>query len=199
VVLGTQDFKIPQVFVSVDAVETEVDRFRQAVSLVCDEIAENESLATEQLGKQYGAIFAAHLMMARDPKLLEEIETLIRDRCYSPEYASSRVLRRYAREFQNLGDRFLAERAVDLFDLEKRILRHLLGERREELAHLTTPVIVLAHDLTPSETWTSITRSASPPKPAVPPVTLQFWPVHWKSPRSWASAISWPKSPAANR
>jgi phosphotransferase system enzyme I (PtsI) len=62
------------------------------------------------------------------------------------------VLRQYAREFQNLGDQYLAERAADLFDLEKRILRHLLGERREELTHLTTPVIVLAHDLTPSET-----------------------------------------------
>jgi phosphotransferase system enzyme I (PtsI) len=151
-VLGTEDFRIPQVFVSVDAVETEVARFRQAVELVCDEIALNEQLATQQLGKQYGAIFAAHLLMARNPKLLSEIETLIRDRCYSPEYASSRVLRQYAREFQNLGDQYLAERAADLFDLEKRILRHLLGERREELTHLTTPVIVLAHDLTPSET-----------------------------------------------
>jgi len=151
-VLGTEDFRIPQVFVSVDAVDTEVARFRQAVELVCDEIALNEQLATKQLGKQYGAIFAAHLMMARNPKLLSEIETLIRDRCYSPEFASSRVLRQYAREFQNLGDQYLAERAVDLFDLEKRILRHLLGERREELTHLTAPVIVLAHDLTPSET-----------------------------------------------
>jgi phosphoenolpyruvate-protein phosphotransferase (PTS system enzyme I) len=151
-VLGTEDFRIPQVFVSVDAVDTEVARFRQAVELVCDEISLNEQLASKQLGKQYGAIFAAHLMMARNPKLLAEIETLIRDRCYSPEFASSRVLRQYAREFENLGDQYLAERAVDLFDLEKRILRHLLGKRREELTHLTAPVIVLAHDLTPSET-----------------------------------------------
>jgi phosphotransferase system enzyme I (PtsI) len=62
------------------------------------------------------------------------------------------VLRKYAKTLQNLGDRYFAERANDLFDLEKRILRHLLGERREELTQLTVPVLVLAHNLTPSET-----------------------------------------------
>jgi phosphotransferase system enzyme I (PtsI) len=51
-----------------------------------------------------------------------------------------------------LGDNYLAERAVDLFDLEKRVLKQLLGERREELSNLTQPVVVLANNLTPSET-----------------------------------------------
>ena len=45
-----------------------------------------------------------------------------------------------------------SERAADIYDLEKRILRHLLGEKRESLAELTEPVVVLAHNLTPSET-----------------------------------------------
>ncbi len=151
-VLGSQDFRIPQRFVSINAIETELARFHAAIDAVCKEIAENEQLASEQLGQQYGAIFAAHLQMVRDPKLLKEVEEFIRERCYSPEFAASRVLRQYAKIFQNLGDHYLAERAVDLFDLEKRILKHLLGERREELAHLTAPVVVLAHNLTPSET-----------------------------------------------
>ena len=151
-VLGTEGFRIPRQFVSVDAVDTEIARFRAALQSVCDAIAENERLATEQLGKQYGAIFAAHLEMVRNPKLIEEIETLIRERCYSPEHAASRVLRGYARKIQNLGDHYFAERAVDIHDVEKRILRHLLGERREELTHLTAPVVLLAHNLTPSET-----------------------------------------------
>ncbi len=151
-VLGIEDFRIPKRFVSVDAVETEVTRFQAAINEVCNEISDNERLASDQLGAQYAAIFSAHLQMARDPKLLEEIESLIREKCFSPEFASSRVLRRYAKIFQNLGNRYLAERAADIFDLEKRILRHLLGERREELTNLTEPVIVLAHNLTPSET-----------------------------------------------
>lgn len=151
-VLGTEDFRIPQHFVNVDAVESEIARFHMALDAVWQEIAENEHLASEQLGEQYGAIFGAHLQLARDPKLINEIEELIRDKCFSPEFAASRVLRRHAKVFQNLGNQYLAERAADIFDLEKRILRHLLGERREELAHLTAPVIVLAHNLTPSET-----------------------------------------------
>ena len=150
--LGTEGFRIPRHFVSVDAVETEAARFHVALDAVYKEIAKNAQLAHDELGEQYGAIFEAHLQMARDPKLIQEIEDLISQKCYSPEFATSRVLRRYAKVFQNLDNHYLAERAVDIFDLEKRILRHLLGERREELAHLTAPVLVLAHNLTPSET-----------------------------------------------
>jgi phosphotransferase system enzyme I (PtsI) len=151
-VLGTEDFRIPRRFVRVDAVESEVVRFRCALESVCREISANVHLASEGLGRQYAAIFEAHLQLARDPKLIAEIEALIRQRHYSPEFATSQVLRRNAKDLQNLGKTYLAERAADLFDLEKGILRQLLGEQREELANLTEKVIVLAHNLTPSET-----------------------------------------------
>jgi phosphoenolpyruvate-protein phosphotransferase (PTS system enzyme I) len=153
-ILGAEDFRIPQRYVGVDAVEVEIGRFQSALRAVCDEISENEQLATSHLGKQYGAIFAAHLQLVQDPKITEEIIKLIRDRHFSPEFASSRVLRRYAKMFQNLGNIYLADRADDIFDLEKRLLRHLLGERREELRQLTAPVVILAHNLTPGETAT---------------------------------------------
>ncbi|HUG90825.1 MAG TPA: phosphoenolpyruvate--protein phosphotransferase [Planctomycetaceae bacterium] len=151
-VLGAEDFRIPNHFVRVDAVETEVGRFHAALEAVFRELADNEELASEQLGKQYGQIFHAHLEMARDPGLLAEIEKLIRKKCYSPEFASSYVLGRRAKVLQNLDNHFLRERAADVFDLKRRILGRLLGERREELANLTTPVVVLAHNLTPGET-----------------------------------------------
>jgi phosphotransferase system enzyme I (PtsI) len=151
-VLGSEDFRIPQRFVRIDAVDAELARFHAAVAAAVAEISSHEQLAAARLGQQYGAIFAAHRQLAQDPKLIKDIEELIRQKCYSPEFASSRVLRKYAKTLQNLGDRYFAERANDLFDLEKRILRHLLGERREELTQLTAPVLVLAHNLTPSET-----------------------------------------------
>lgn len=151
-VLGATEFHIPERYVSVDAVDAEVVRLRCAIESVCREIGANESLAAEHLGKQYAAIFAAHLQLMRDPRLIEEIEEKIRSQHMSPEYASRTVLRRYAKELQNLGNVYLAERAADLFDLERSLLHHLLGERRVELAHVTESVIVLAHDLTPSET-----------------------------------------------
>jgi phosphotransferase system enzyme I (PtsI) len=76
---------------------------------------------------------------------------MIRQRHYSPEYSVSRVLRHYAKVFQSL-EGAMPERANDIFDIEKRVLRHLLGRRREELGHIVSEVLVLAHNLTPSET-----------------------------------------------
>jgi phosphotransferase system enzyme I (PtsI) len=149
---GSQGFRIPQRFVSVDAVDSEVSRFQASVEIVCEALGENERVAREQLGDQYAAIFGAHRMMLRDPKLNGEIETQIRTKCFSPEFAASRVLRNYAKTLQNLGNAYLAERAADVFDLEKRLLKTLLGEQRPELSHLTEPVVVLAHNLTPGET-----------------------------------------------
>lgn len=151
-VLGTESFRIPQRFVSIDAVDTEIARFRTACEATCQEIELNETLANERLGAQYAAIFTAHLMMVRDPRVVAEIEALIREKSFSPEFAVSRVLRQYAKRFQNLGDHYFAERSADIYDLEKRLLKHLLGEKREELSHLTEPILLLAHNLTPSET-----------------------------------------------
>ncbi|MBL8848145.1 MAG: phosphoenolpyruvate--protein phosphotransferase [Planctomycetaceae bacterium] len=151
-VLGAAALRIRRRFIRADNAEAELERFRSALDHVCEEIATNERQANEQIGKQYGAIFSAHLQLARDPKLISEVDELVRKRHYSPEFASSHVLRKYAHQLQNLGNPYLAERANDLFDLERRILRNLLNEQKEDLAHLTEDVIVLAHNLTPSET-----------------------------------------------
>ncbi len=157
-VLGSENFRIPRKYVHRDAVDAELHRFHLALDEVCRDIHANEQLVSSQLGAQYGAIFAAHVQLARDPKLLLEIESLIRNQSHSPEYAVSRVLRKFAQQMQALGDRYLSERALDIFDLEKRLLRQLLGESREELSNLTECVIILAHDLTPGETATLDTK-----------------------------------------
>ena len=157
-VLGSENFRIPRKYVGRDAIDDEVSRFRAALEHVCHDIKANEQLVSSQLGAQYGAIFSAHLQMAQDPRLVREVEVLIREQTRSPEFAVSRVLRSYAEQLEKMGDRYLSERALDIFDLEKRLLRQLLGESREELKNLTEPVIVLAHDLTPSETATLNTK-----------------------------------------
>ena len=157
-VLGSENFRIPRKFVSRDAVDAELQRFHAARDAVCHDIKGNEQLVSSQLGEQYGAIFTAHLQMAQDPRLIREVESLIRDQFRSPEFAVSRVLRGYAEQLQKMGDRYLSERALDIFDLEKRLLRQLLGESREELKNLTEPVIILATDLTPGETATLNTK-----------------------------------------
>jgi len=157
-VLGSENFRIPRRFVNRDAIDDEIQRFHAALEDVCRDIKGNEQLVSAQLGAQYGAIFSAHLQMAQDPRLIREVEALIRGKTCSPEFAVSRVLRSYAEQLEKMGDRYLSERALDIFDLEKRLLRQLLGESRQELSNLTEPVIVLAHDLTPSETATLDTK-----------------------------------------
>lgn len=150
-VLGTENFRIPHRFLSASGVDFELTRFHSALEAVCEDITLNEKVVRERLGDQYAAIFSAHLMVLRDKQLLEQVETRIRQQ-QSPEYAISQVLGQYAKRLQNLGSQYLAERSGDIFDLEKRMLSQLLGERREELGNLTEPVLVLAHNLTPSET-----------------------------------------------
>ncbi len=151
-VVDHEGFRIPRRFVARDAVDHELDRLHAALQAASREIAANRDAVTRQLGEHYGAIFSAHLEMLKDAKLQGEIEELIRQQHYSPEYAVSRTMRRYAKVFQLLDNAFMAERATDIFDIEKRLLKHLLGRRREELSQVTSPVVILAHNLTPSET-----------------------------------------------
>jgi len=151
-VLDNEGFRIPRRFLPRDAVEDELQRLNLAFDAAAAEVEHNRQQVADQLGDEYAAIFSAHLQMLRDPRLHEEIEEMISTRHYSPEYAVSRALRRYAKVFQSLEGQYMAERANDIFDIEKRILRNLLGRSREELSQVTSPVLVLAHNLTPSET-----------------------------------------------
>ena len=151
-VMDTEGFRIPRRFVTRDAVEDELERLGRAITAAGAEIARKRDMVSQELGTKYGAIFEAHFQMLNDAQLRCELEEMIRQRHYSPEYAVSRTLRRYAQVFQKLESPYLAERANDIFDIEKRLLRNLLGRRREGISHLTSPVLVLAHNLTPSET-----------------------------------------------
>jgi len=150
-VLDSEGFRIPRRFVARSAVDTELERLANAVAETGREIERNRDAIQAELGGQYAAIFAAHLAMLHDAKLQEELTSAVRDRNFWPEYAVSRTLRRYAKVFQSL-DNHIAQRAHDIYDIEKSLLRNLLGQRRETLAAISQPVIVLAHNLTPSET-----------------------------------------------
>jgi phosphotransferase system enzyme I (PtsI) len=149
-VLDTEWFRIPRRYVETGR-EEEVERLRRALAAAAAEAHETERVVADKIGKQYGAVFGAQALLIEDPTLVGEIVGLIRDDGHAAEYAVSRVMRRYAKALENINSGTFAARAADLFDIEKRILHSLLGHRREQLRHLSEPVIVLAHDLTPSE------------------------------------------------
>jgi phosphotransferase system enzyme I (PtsI) len=151
-VLDTEWFRIPQRFIARDQTLEEIERLRQALALAARAARDRQQEVSDKVGRQYGAIFGAHALLIEDPALTREVEGLIRDHGHAAEYAISRVMRRHAKTLQSLNSGPFATRAADLFDIEKTILRNLLGERRENLQQLKEPVVVLAHDLTPSET-----------------------------------------------
>ncbi|NQT12514.1 MAG: phosphoenolpyruvate--protein phosphotransferase, partial [Planctomycetes bacterium] len=99
-VMDNEGFRIPRRFVSRDAVEDELQRLNNAISAAAEEIVRSREAVTEELGVKYGAIFEAHRQMLEDTGLRDELEEMIRERHYSPEYAVSRTLRRYAQVFQ---------------------------------------------------------------------------------------------------
>lgn len=151
-VLGNEGFRIPKRYVLHDAVESEIKRLQAAIASACSEVAANRDSVATELGRKYADIFEAHLQILNDPKLQDEFKELIRNKANTAEYAISVTLRRYADVFRRLKNAYLAERINDIFDLEKRLLRQLLGQAREGLLSLTSPVVVLASNLTPSET-----------------------------------------------
>jgi phosphotransferase system enzyme I (PtsI) len=151
-VLDTEWFRIPQRSIAPEAVPEELRRLREALAAAATAARERQQTISDKLGKHYGAVFGAHALLVEDPTLTREVEALIRDQHFAAEYALSRVVRRYAKALENLERGQLHTRATDLFDIERAVLEHLLGQRREALRNLQEPVIILAHDLTPSET-----------------------------------------------
>ncbi len=151
-VLDAEGFRIPKQHVSAGQVDQEIARLAEALKLAAAEARGTQKDMADKFGAKYGAIFAAHAFLFEDPSLVYEIESLIRKENYTAEYAVSRAMREYVKVLQGLGDQFFSHRSADLVDVEKRILHHLLGERREAVQHLTEPVVVLAVDLSPSET-----------------------------------------------
>ena len=152
-VLDVDGVRVPPRRIVTAQVESEVVRLHDALRIAASETHALQQSISDRLGKNYGAIFGAHSLLFSDPSLLSEFENQIRREHLSAETAVSKVIRNYVRTLESLGANHLfALRSADLRDVEKKILDHLLGERSEPLKNLTERVIVLAFDLSPSET-----------------------------------------------
>ena len=111
----------------------------------------------ERLRDEFGAkesqIFDAHLLVLEDPALMEEVGRQIRDEHHTPEYAFYTASEKYAEALSAVDDSYLSERAADIRDVTQRVLGNLIGQpQRAGVSDLTEPCIVVANDLTPSDT-----------------------------------------------
>lgn len=152
VILEAEDYRIPQRFVPRGQVRAEVHRLRQASLDAIEEVTHLQGAQADIWDSRIKDIFAVHLHFLRDRSLRRKITDLITEHCYTAEYAVSNILRDIAKHFSQADDAYISERVSDIYDIEKRLLRHLIGKRQEELAHSNEPVVVIAHDLTPTQT-----------------------------------------------
>jgi phosphotransferase system enzyme I (PtsI) len=151
-VLDAEDLLIPERHVPAGRTTDEVTRFRQAVDASIAEIAVLRADVVAKAGKEIAGIFDVHVGILKDKSLIKEIEAEVTKQQTTAEFAVSTVMRRYAQRFLKMSDRYLSERVKDIHDIERRLLHNLIGQAHLDLAHLTRDVIVIAHDLLPSQT-----------------------------------------------
>lgn len=137
---------------TVEDPEVEVARLREALVLSEAEVRKLKQRTLEQLGEEKAEIFEAHLLVLNDPELLGPVEDKIRTESLNAEYALQEVTSGFISMFENMKSAYLGERAADMRDVTKRVLAHLLKVKVQNLATINEEVILVAEDLTPSET-----------------------------------------------
>lgn len=151
-VIDNEGFRIRRSIIQPKDVEEEISRYENAFERAKQDIAINVSSVTKELGESYGLIFQAHQAILEDSTLREEIRKKIETEFYSASYAISTIFRQYAESFRKIPNEHLSQRANDIIDLEKRIMSILIGVQTESTTSISKDLVVLAHNLTPSET-----------------------------------------------
>ncbi|MDO8524915.1 MAG: phosphoenolpyruvate--protein phosphotransferase [Candidatus Omnitrophota bacterium] len=151
---GREQYTIPRRTVNDSQILSEIKRFKDALVQTKKEIQEIEKRISYEIGAEHGQIFSAHLLVIDDSMLIEEVISRLKREQLSIEYIFQDVLRRYIKVFSEMDDEYLRERISDVNDVGRRILKNLIGAKEDILSNLKEKVIVVAYDLSPSDTAT---------------------------------------------
>ncbi|RXT15369.1 phosphoenolpyruvate--protein phosphotransferase [Ammoniphilus sp. CFH 90114] len=132
--------------------QTEKQRLGQAVEQAKVELEEIKEHARVKLGEDKAAIFAAHLLVLSDPELLDPIQEKIENEGVNAEYALHEVSQMFITMFEQMDNDYMRERAADIRDVTNRVLAKLLNVTIPNLSLISEEVIIIAEDLTPSDT-----------------------------------------------
>ncbi|HDV6119382.1 TPA: phosphoenolpyruvate--protein phosphotransferase [Staphylococcus pseudintermedius] len=135
-----------------DQPEAEVKKFNEALNNSKIELTKIRNHAEEQLGADKAAIFDAHLLVLDDPELIQPIEEKIKNESASAPQALTEVTQNFITIFESMDNEYMKERAADIRDVAKRVLAHILGVELPNPSIIDESVIIVAHDLTPSDT-----------------------------------------------
>ena len=151
---GDREMALPEYTLPESKVGAELARYREARAETRRQL---EGVVTDVSSRVDGAeadIFRNHLVMLEDEVIISSVEKIIREERLNAEAAIHRVADSFRKSFERMNDPYLRERARDLDDVERRIMRTLTGRSETVLSQIDSPVIIVADDLTPSETVT---------------------------------------------
>lgn len=150
--LQEQELQINKQAISAEEVNFEMERLEAALSQAVQDINEIQETTRQKLGEDKAAIFAAHIMVLNDPEYIGGIKEKIKKEAINAEAAVREVTEQFINIFAGIEDEYIRERVADLKDVSQRLLRHLLGIQSLSLADITENVVLVAQDLTPSDT-----------------------------------------------
>lgn len=137
-----------------DQVENEVNKLVQAVARTRDELQAFRTKTAQRLGEKDAEIFDVHQKLLQDETVLQEIIHRIRSEKISADYLVAETIGKYEASFDNAADEHFRARATDLRDVKQRLIRQIQGREESGLEHILGPVVLVARDLTPSDTIT---------------------------------------------
>ena len=138
--------------ISEEQVEAEVARFYAGREVAVDQLNSIHQRALKSLGEEKAAIFEGHLMILEDEELEEEIIDYLRSNKVNASVAASKIIDQQVEMLSEIDDEYLKERAGDIRDIGNRLIKNILGMHIVDLGDITEESILVAYDLTPSET-----------------------------------------------
>ncbi len=151
-VFGVEDLSPHERTISEKEIPKEIERFHFALKETKKEIIDIEKRISKELGVEQGKIFTAHLLVLDDPVLVEEVVTRLKTKKKNVCFIFAQVLNKYIDVLAGAKDEYLRERISDIADVGKRILRKLLGAENINLDDIDENSVIIAYDLSPSET-----------------------------------------------
>lgn len=139
---------------TIENIDEEIQKLESAVKVSKEELTKVKEKALAELGEHEAEIFEAHLLVLEDPELIGSAISKIRDEKVNADYALNEIKEMFVAMFESMDNEYMRERAADIKDVTNRVLRHILGIKVVDLAELDEEVVLIAHDLTPSDTAT---------------------------------------------
>ncbi|MFA4908774.1 MAG: phosphoenolpyruvate--protein phosphotransferase, partial [Candidatus Omnitrophota bacterium] len=150
--IGKEEFDIPKKEISQQDIPYEIQLFEEALIKTRKEIIELQKRIAADMGQEQAQIFDAHLLVLEDRMLIEEVISRLKKERFNVAFIFFEVMKKYVEVFSRIEDEYIKERISDINDVSKRVMRNLLGKKGKWLEGLTEKVIVVAHDLSPSDT-----------------------------------------------